>query len=134
MSHPFTKPALLFSLMSLGGCRDDGECDAIAEGDGRVVVGFWDNDDCSGDPIITNSFPVLSDAPCYCWPGNSGENSADTYACDPDNDAFTYVQYNSLDCGSGDDSPTSKTVYSTTCTEDIPPTLHAMIIDYAACE
>ena len=48
--------ALLVPL--LVACGDDGECPVITEGEGRVVVGFWENDDCSGEPVTTNSFPI----------------------------------------------------------------------------
>ena len=124
----------LIALLALAACGADpaGECESIPEGTDRVVVGFWSNDDCSGEPMITNSFPVDPAAECYCWPGNSGENSADSFTCNDDG-SFTYVQYNSLTCGAGDDSPTTKTVYTTECTEDIPPTLRSMILDDTAC-
>ena len=99
-----------------------------------VVVGFWNNDPtCSGDPMITNSFPVSEEAGCYCWPGASGENSADSYACDPTAGSFTYTQYNSLTCGEGDDTPTEKTTYLDQCTQDIPQNLYSKIVDYGAC-
>ncbi len=120
--------------LCLAGCGAKDDCDAIPEGEGRVQVSFWDNSDCSGDPIITNSFPVESDAECYCWPGNSGENSADSFSCNDGDGSFTYVQYNSLECGADDDSPTSKTIYTSDCTQDIPPTLYSRILDYSACE
>ena len=134
MRTPAPLAALLLAL-TLPGCEGEpGECEAIEAEEGRVPVGFWETEDCSGEPLITNSFPIEADAPCYCWPGNSGENSADSFSCDPDAESFTYVQYNSLDCGEGDDTPTTKTVYTTTCKQDIPPTLYAMILDYSACE
>ena len=98
-----------------------------------IIVGFWDVDDCSGDPIAINSFPVDNTAECYCWPGNSGENSADSFSCDPDSQSFTYTQYGSLTCGEDDNTPTSKTVYTDRCEQDIPPTLYSQIIDYGAC-
>jgi hypothetical protein len=99
-----------------------------------VVVGFWNNDPtCSGEPMITNAFPVAQGAPCYCWPGNSGENSADTFVCDPTTNSFTYTQYNSLTCGVDDDTPTVKTSYTDRCEQDIPENLYAQIIDYGAC-
>ena len=34
-----------------------------------VTVGFWTEDTCAGEPMMTNSLPVDGDAPCYCWPG-----------------------------------------------------------------
>jgi len=100
-----------------------------------VTIGFWKDDPtCSGEPMITNAFPTDPAAGCYCWPGNSGENSADTYACDPSEGSFTYTQYNSLDCGASDNTPTVKTAYTDRCEQDIPESLYAMIVDYTACE
>ena len=98
-----------------------------------VIVGFWSASDCSGEPIAVNSFPVQSEASCYCWPGNSGENSADEFSCNSDEMSFTYTQYNSLICGAGDTTPTLKTVYVDQCKQDIPPTIYTKIIDYGAC-
>lgn len=130
---PSVSMALALAVLLLACGTETGECEAIEEAEGRVTVGFWETDDCSGEPLITNSFPVETDAPCYCWPGNSGENSADSFSCDTDEGSFTYVQYGSLECGDGDDTPTVKTVYTKTCTQDIPPTLYAMILDDSAC-
>ncbi|MFT4974158.1 MAG: hypothetical protein ACI8S6_000040 [Myxococcota bacterium] len=110
----------------LASCAGDGTCDVIEEGDDRVVVGFWDNDQCSGEPVATNSFPVDGDAECYCWPGSSGENSADSFTCG--DDSFTYTQFNSLTCGEDDDSPAVKTVYTDRCEQDIPPTLYLSLV------
>ena len=99
-----------------------------------VIVGFWNDDpSCSGEPMMTNAFPVREEAGCYCWPGQSGENSADGFVCDPDASGFAYVQYNSLTCGEGDDTPTEKTTYLDQCTQDIPQNLYSKIVDYGAC-
>ena len=123
----------LVLLMGAVACDDDA-CPVNPEDPTQyVIVGFWDEPTCSGEPMTTNAFPVEPDAPCYCWPGSSGENSADSFQCDPDDGSFTYTQYNSLTCGEGDTSPTVKTVYSDTCTQDIPPTIYAMIVDNGAC-
>ena len=128
------KAAGLSALLLLSACgAESGTCEVIDSGTDRVVVGFWERDDCSGDPVATNSFPVDASADCYCWPGNSGENSADTFTCNADG-SFTYTQYGSLDCGLSDDSPTPKTVYTTDCQQDIPPTIYAMILDNSACQ
>ncbi len=130
-------PLILLALVGvviLAGCSDD-DCELNPDDPTQyVVVGFWSSADCSGDPVATNAFPVESTAPCYCWPGHSGENSADTFMCDPANRTFTYTQYGSLTCGEDDDTPTVKTVYSDQCKQDIPPTLYAKILDYGACE
>ena len=57
---------ILLPFLSCGDSDKSGdECPVITEGEGRIVVGFWDNDDCSGDPLTTNSFPV--DTFGYCW-------------------------------------------------------------------
>ena len=84
--------------------------------------------------MIENAFPVVQDAPCYCWPGNSGENSADTFSCDTEAMTFTYTQYNTLTCGEGDNTPTVKTIYSDKCEQDIPENLYSKIIDFGACD
>lgn len=133
---PLLVPLLVACPPSEGGDDDDGvdACEAIESGEGRVSIGFWTTADCSGDPVAVNSFPIDGDASCYCWPGNSGENSADTFSCNDGDGSFTYTQYGSLTCGEGDDTPTEKTSYTTRCEQDIPPTLYSMIVDYAACE
>jgi hypothetical protein len=124
---------MLTPLLMLLACgSSDGTCEVIESGEDRIVVGFWETDDCSGETVATNSFPVSESADCYCWPGSSGENSADTFTCNGDG-SFTYTQYGSLDCGLSDDTPTEKTVYSTECRQDIPPTIYAMVLDDAAC-
>ena len=123
---------ILGQLMS---CDTVDECPVNPEDPTKyVIVGFWDTDDCSGEPIATNAFPIDNSDGCYCWPGNSGENSADDFSCDPDNASFTYTQYGSLTCGEDDDTPTTKTVYTDKCEQDIPPTLYSQIIDYGACD
>ena len=116
------------------GCTSDEDCPVNPEDPTQyVIVGFWSTNDCSGEPIAVNSFPVEASQGCYCWPGNSGENSADRFSCDPDNRSFTYTQYGSLTCGEDDDTPTEKTVYLDRCEQDIPPTIYSKIIDYGAC-
>ena len=114
---------------------DDGSCEPNPTDPSHfVVVGFWNNDpSCTGEPMITNSFPVTADAGCYCWPGNSGSNSADSFSCDTSAQSFTYTQYNSLTCGDGDNTPTVKTAYVDQCTQDIPQNLYKKIVDFGAC-
>ena len=125
---------ILSSVIALSACSSDDDCPTNPEDPTQyVIVGFWTTTDCSGDPVATNAFPVEPESPCYCWPGNSGENSADTFSCDPENATFTYTQYNSLTCGEDDTTPTVKTIYSDRCEQDIPPTLYARILDYGAC-
>jgi len=97
-----------------------------------VQVGFWKTTDCSGDPIQTNNFPIANDAPCYCWPGSSGENSAHLFQCDKAAKSFTYKQHTDLVCGEGSNS-NSKTVHIDKCVQDYPPTLYSKIIDFGAC-
>jgi hypothetical protein len=124
--------ALLLVLLPACG-SDDGSCPVIESGADRVVVGFWETSDCSGEPVATNSFPTSGEADCYCWPGSSGENSADAFTCGEDG-GFTYTQYGSLDCGLSDDTPVEKTVYADRCQQDIPPTIYTMLLDAAACQ
>ncbi len=124
------------ALLALWSCGISGssECEAIESGADRIQVGFWETSDCSGEPVALNSFSIEAAADCYCWPGHSGENSADTFSCNDGDGSFTYTQYGSLECGAGDNSPTEKTVYTTSCEQDIPPTLYTMILDYSPCE
>ena len=98
-----------------------------------AIVGFWKSSDCAGEPLKTNAFPVNDTAGCYCWPGNSGQNSADSFACDPEAKTVTIIQYNSLTCGAGDDTPTAKTFHRDTCEQDIPPTLYSKVVDMGPC-
>ncbi len=123
---------MLHQLLLLACATATEGCDANATDPTRyVIVGFWDEDPtCSGDPMITNAFPVEAEADCYCWAGNSGENSADTFVCDPDEQSSTYTQYNSLTCGADDDTPTIKTGFTDACLHDIPDNLYAKIVDY----
>ena len=110
---------------------DGGACKVNAASPAKYVrIGFWKTADCSGDPISTNNFPVDGNAPCYCWPGHSGENSANGFKCDRANNSFTYTQYVSLTCSG---NPTVKTSYTTKCLQDVPPTLYAKVLDLTAC-
>ena len=133
-------PWLIVSATVLMACSEGGQDTAACQPNADdptqyVVVGFWDNDpSCTGEPMITNSFPIDASTGCYCWPGNSGENSADSYACDAAAGSFTYTQYNSLSCGEGDDTPTIKTVYTDRCEQDTPANLYAKIVDFSACD
>ena len=128
---------VLCCCVMLTGCTSGSESDCEPNPEDPsafVIVGFWDEDDsCSGEPMITNAFPVDNSAACYCWPGNSGSNSADDFECQPSNNSFSYTQYNSLTCGEGDNTPVSKTVYTDACEQDIPANLYAKIVDYGAC-
>lgn len=126
--------SLFVCVTTFSSCDSSEDCPVNPEDPSKyVIVGFWSTDDCSGDPIATNSFPVEPTAECYCWPGNSGENSAEDFRCNPDEQSFTYTQYGSLTCGADDPTPTEKTVYMDQCKQDIPPTIYAKIIDYGAC-
>ncbi len=122
-------------VAALGACSSDTEdsCDRHAADPTRYVeVGFWKTTDCSGDPISTNHFPVASDAPCYCWPGGSGNNSAYQFSCDVSARSFTYTQHTTLTCDGGNSN--TKTVYTDQCVQDVPPTLYAKILDFQACQ
>jgi len=83
------------------GDTDTADCEVLPEDPDYVQIGFWMNSECSGEPIKVNSFPVEPDAPCYCWPGHSGENSAIDFSCDPGAQSFTYTQYTTPTCGGG---------------------------------
>ena len=125
--------ALFLAAYAVGCSSDEGGCDKNAEDPARyVTVGFWKTTDCSGAPISTNFFPVTSDAPCYCWPGSSGDNSAFKFSCDVSAKSFTYTQHTTLTCNGGNTN--TKTVYTDQCVQDVPPTLYAKILNYQACE
>ena len=98
-----------------------------------VTIGFWTDSTCSGAPASTHQFPVhFGDAQCYSWPGRSGENSASRFACGPS--SFSYTQWTTLTCSGGQNpAGTRKTNTLTNCTQDVPPTLHARIIDFSGC-
>ena len=124
----------LTCLLIFSSCDSSEDCPVNPEDPSKyVIVGFWSTTDCSGDPIAINSFPVEATVDCYCWPGNSGENSADQFSCNPDKQSFTYTQYGSLTCGEDDPTPTQKTVYMDQCKQDIPATIYSKIINYGAC-
>ena len=117
--------------LAIASTGDGGSCKVNGASPTKYVkVGFWKTADCSGDPISSNNFPADPSAPCYCWPGRSGENSANTFKCDRANNSFTYTQYVSLTCSG---HPTVKTSYTTKCLQDVPPTLYAKILDLTAC-
>ncbi|MCO4763139.1 MAG: hypothetical protein KC502_16600 [Myxococcales bacterium] len=129
--------ASVFVLAAAGaGCSssaEDAGCTKNPDDPTRyVTVGFWKTTDCSGDPIQTNAFPIAADAPCYCWPGSAGENSAYKFSCDAKAKSFTYTQHTTLTCSGGNNN--TKTVYTDKCVQDVPPTLYARIIDFKACE
>jgi len=128
----------MWGVLLMGACADGGADDECPPNETDpstyVIVGFWNEDpSCSGEPMITQAFPVTADAGCYCWPGNSGENSADAFSCDVDAGSFTYTQYNSLTCGDDDDTPTVKTSTLDDCRQDIPDNLYSKIVDFGAC-
>ena len=127
---------LLAVVASACGLNEDGtsgDCDKNPDDATQyVIIGFWDNDTCSGDPVNTNAFPIDATAACYCWPGHSGENSAQAFSCDYNAGSFTYTQYTDLICGDGG-AGTEKTSYTDQCTQDVPPTLYSKILDISAC-
>ena len=98
-----------------------------------VTIGFWTDPTCSGAPASTNQFPVqFGDTQCYTWPGRSGENSASRFSCGPD--SFSYTQWTTLTCSGGQNpAGTRKTSTLTGCTQDVPPTLYARIVDFSGC-
>ena len=103
------------------------------DSDQLVTIGFWKTMDCSGEPIGVNVYPVdYADERCYDWPGNSGENSATNFICGEN--SFTYTQWTTLTCSGGKKPEgTVKTAYTDQCTQDVPPTLYARILDFSGC-
>ena len=98
-----------------------------------VTVGFWNDSACGGAPVSTNRFPVhYGDAQCYSWPGRSGTNSASRFSCSED--SFSYTQWTTLTCSGGQNpAGTRKTSNMTSCTQDVPPTLYARVVDFSGC-
>ena len=98
-----------------------------------VTVAFWNSSTCSGDPAAMNRFPVhYGDTQCYTWPGRSGENSASRFSCG--RDTFSYTQWTTLTCSGGQNpAGTRKTTPLTGCTQDVPPTLYARVVDFSGC-
>jgi hypothetical protein len=105
----------------------------MAGGDRYVTIGFWQDPACSGEPANTNRFPVhYGETQCYTWPGRSGENSASRFACA--SGSFSYTQWTTLTCSGGQNpAGTRKTTTMTGCTQDVPPTLYARIVDFSGC-
>ena len=99
-----------------------------------VTVAFWNSPTCDGPPVNTNRFPVhYGDTQCYTWPGRSGENSASRFSCGVD--SFSYTQWTTLTCSGGQvPAGTRKTTPTTGCTQDVPPTLYARVVDFSGCE
>ena len=104
------------------------------DADHFVTISFWRTNDCSGEPVASNSFPVdYASERCYSWPGRSGTNSATRFICGAN--SFTYTQWTTLTCSGGRNPPgMMKTNYSDQCTQDVPPTLYAKITDFSGCE
>ena len=105
----------------------------VAAGERYVTVAFWNDSTCSGEPANMNRFPVhYGDTQCYTWPGRSGENSASRFSCGTD--SFSYTQWTTLTCSGGQvPAGTRKTTPLTGCTQDVPPTLYARVIDFSGC-
>ena len=98
-----------------------------------VTIAFWNSASCSGAPASTNRFPVhYGDTQCYSWPGRSGENSASRFSCGAD--SVSYTQWTTLTCSGGQNpSGTRKTTSLNGCTQDVPPTLYARVVDFSGC-
>ena len=99
-----------------------------------VTVGFWQEPTCNGEPINTTAFPVdYGDAMCFVWAGRSGENSAGRFACG--SAGFSYTQWTSLTCSGGQvPGGTRKTVSVGGCTQGVPPTQYARVVDFSGCQ
>ncbi len=98
-----------------------------------VTVGFWQDPACAGEPSNTTAFPVdYGDTQCFAWPGRSGENSASRFSCGEQ--SFSYTQWTTLICSGGQVlGGTRKTVGTATCTQGVPPTQYARILDFSGC-
>jgi len=129
---------ILLFFVTMNGCSSDDSSSCPKNPDDAskyVIVGFWKTKDCSGDPIQTNAFPVDNSAGCYCWPGNSGKNSAKAFSCDAKANSFTYTQFTNLTCEpNSTSSGRVKTSYTDKCVQDYPPVLYAKITNFSACK
>ena len=98
-----------------------------------VTIGFWQDATCSGTPNATNAFPLHYDpAQCFASPGRSGENSVSQFACGQD--SFSYTQWTTLTCSGGQvPAGTRKIATVGGCTQGVPPTQYARILDFSGC-
>jgi hypothetical protein len=80
-----------------------------------VTISFWRTDDCSGELVASNSFPVdYGSERCY---------------------SFTYTQWITMTFSGGRNPPGMvKTNYSDQCREDVPLALYAKVTDFSGCE
>lgn len=85
---------------------------------------------CSGDPIAQNAYPIDDTEGGHCWPGHSGESSAQRFECDSAPGTFAYDQYTNLTCGG---EATHEEPSTTECRVDVPATLHSKIMDMGVC-
>ncbi|MSO60608.1 MAG: hypothetical protein EXQ50_00705 [Acidobacteria bacterium] len=107
---------------------------ALPTGPARyITVGFWQDATCSGTPNATTEFPLHYDsAQCFSSPGRSGENSVSQFSCGQD--SFSYTQWTTLTCSGGQvPTGTRKNVTSDGCTQGVPPTQYARILDFSGC-
>lgn len=132
-------------VLILSGCSDNSSSQpedsnndtpqytTLPEGTPLVTIGIWKTDDCSGDTEMTITLPAnYADQQCYTWAGNSGENSATNFSCG--DNSFSYTQWTTLTCSGGyNPEGTDKTVYTTECQQDVPPTIYSRIIDFSGC-
>lgn len=141
MTHVFHWPLLALALVCTA-CDDPSDAPAsqpvgpttpTAAGERYVTIGFWQDPTCTGEPNNTNRFPVhFGDTQCFTWPGRSGENSASRFACGQG--SFSYTQWTTLTCSGGQNpAGTRKTTTPTGCTQDVPPTLYARVVDFSGC-
>ena len=132
----------LAHVIAVAGCSGGASAGALplvsptpapAANERYVTIGFWNSSVCEGAPVSTNRFPVhYGDRQCYTWPGRSGENSATRFACG--SDSLSYTQWTTLTCSGGQNPQgTRKTTNLTDCTQDLPPTLYARIVDFSGC-
>lgn len=99
-----------------------------------VTVGFWQDPACAGEPGSTSAFPVdYGDGLCFVWAGRSGENSASRFECGQE--SFSYTQWTTLTCSGGQvPAGTRKTVTTNGCSQGVPPTQYARIVEFSGCQ
>lgn len=91
---------------------------------------------CDGTPLIGTYYKIAdADNACTAWPGNSGENSAKSGTCHPEDKGYSFTQWTDCECGaSGRANTNDKHAYVDRCTVEVPNMLCSKIKDYSACE
>ncbi len=64
---------------------------------------------------------------------SSGQNSASRFSCGAN--SLGYTRWTTLTCSGGQNpAGTRKATFTTGCTQDVPPTLYARVLDFRGCE